>query len=113
MIRQIKKYPEPLELRNRLIGVAFILLQAGLMVVYGIMGTYYREARPNSMTHYGVISTVLTGLFAIVGFGLVLSVYKWGNWLGLATAMFVFALSAQLCPFLQVIGYSLFLRSYA
>lgn len=87
-------------------------MQAGLVVAYGLIGSYYKQGLPNTSRYYEVIYVVLTGFFAIVGFGLVLSVYRWGTWLGLASAIFVFAFCAQLGPFLQAIGYSLFLRPY-
>lgn len=54
----------------------------------------------------------MSGLFAILGFGLVLSVYRWGNWLGLATAVFVFGVSAQLGPLLQQLWQYVFLSAY-
>ena len=67
--------------------------------MYGLNGSYYPDSSSTSTTittFYEVITVVMSGLFAILGFGLVLSVYRWGNWLGLATAVFVFGVIAQL-----------------
>lgn len=40
-------------------------------------------------------------MFSIVGFGLILSLLRYGNWLGLATSLIVFAVSANFIPIFQ------------
>lgn len=91
-------------------GIIFIVLQIIFIIAYGISGRYFRET-PSQFKFYDVISVVLQAFFAIVGFGLVLSVYRWANWSGLATSIVVFAVSSQIGPLFQLMWQSAFINS--
>lgn len=89
----------------------FIILQVAFMISYGISAKYFRETS-TQVRMYDVIGVVLQGFFAIFGFGLVLSVYRWGSWLGLGSALVVFAISAQFGPLFQNLWYTVFIKNF-
>jgi hypothetical protein len=51
-------------------------------------------------------------IFACVGFGMLLNVYRFGNWLGSATAIIVLAVSIQLAPLLQKLWISIIITGF-
>jgi hypothetical protein len=54
----------------------------------------------------------MLGIFAVLGFGLVLSVYRCASWLGIVTALLVFAIFIQLSPILQSLWFGSFIDPY-
>lgn len=54
----------------------------------------------------------MLGLFAILGFGLVLSVFRCASWLGVVTSILVFAIFVQLSPILQSLFFNSFVDSF-
>lgn len=51
-------------------------------------------------------------IFTIVGFGLLMNVYKFANWLGATTSIVVVALSIELSPLLQKFWFSVFITGF-
>ena len=48
----------------------------------------------------------------IVGFGLLLSSYRYGTWLGMASTIIVVAMAIQLSPILQTLWFQIFNTSF-
>ena len=51
-------------------------------------------------------------IFTILGFGLILNVYKFGTWLGTGTAIIVAALNIQFSPLMQQFWFSVFISGF-
>ena len=78
------------------------------MIAYGIEGKYYEEPAPQAIAYPAIMLLVMMALFTIVGFGLLLSSYKFGTWLGMASAIMVVAISIQFSPVLQTLWFQTF-----
>lgn len=82
------------------------------MIAYGLAGSFFVESNADDATYNQVFGVVIMALFVLVGFGLVLSYYRFGNWLGMATAIVVVAVSVQLAPLLQKFWFSVFISGF-
>jgi hypothetical protein len=86
------------------------------MVAYGLAGRYQAEnVNPPDMNTNFVgdpYSLVLMFIFTLVGFGLLLNVYKYGTWLGTGSAIIVVAMSIVLGPLLQKFWFCVFISSF-
>lgn len=106
-------YKEPLEFRGRIQGVSLFIVEIGCLVAYGLAGSFFDETTNLANAAFGDIYTVvMMALFVLVGFGLLLSAYRFGNWLGMATAIIVVAVSVQLSPLLQKFWFNVFLTGF-
>lgn len=54
----------------------------------------------------------MLAFFVIMGFGMVLSIFRFGSWLGIATAIITVAMSLHLSPILQKIFFGVLNTSY-
>lgn len=82
------------------------------MIAYGLAGSFFVEANSDDATYNQVFAIVIMALFVLVGFGLVLSYYRFGNWLGMATSILVVAVSVQLAPLIQKFWFSVFISGF-
>jgi hypothetical protein len=90
------------------------------MIGYGLAGRYQNSGDLNKipLAGYGgydfggTISLLLMFIFTLVGFGMLLNVYKYGNWLGAGTAIIVVAISILLGPLLQKFWFSVFFTKF-
>lgn len=82
------------------------------MVGYGLAGKYRNDANGLSILHTDTMSLILMFIFAIVGFGMLMNVYRFGNWLGSATALVVVTLSIKLAPLIQKFWFSVFISGF-
>jgi ABC-type transport system involved in multi-copper enzyme maturation permease subunit len=105
-------YEEPTDSKGRFFGAGLFITEIGCMIAYGLAGSYFVEPNPDDATYNQVFSVVLLGLFVLVGFGMVLSFYRFGSWLGMATAIIVVAVSVQLAPLIQKFWFSVFITSF-
>lgn len=51
-------------------------------------------------------------LFVLVGFGMLLNIYRFGNWLGSTMAITIVAISVQFSPLLQKFWFSIFITGF-
>lgn len=51
-------------------------------------------------------------LFALAGFGLLLSAYRYGTWLGTSSAIICMAVIIQYSPLMQKFWYSVFISDF-
>jgi hypothetical protein len=102
-------------------AIALVIIEIGCMISYGIDGFYYQEgttpipASPYQRAElypFQPYSVILLAVFVLVGFGMVLSYYRFAHWLGMATAILVVALSVQLAPLIQKFWFSVFITSF-
>lgn len=105
-------YEEPTDSKGRIFGLGLFITEIGCMIAYGLAGSYFVEPDPLEATYNQVFSDILLGLFVLVGFGMVLSFYRFGSWLGMATAIIVVAVSVQLAPLIQKFWFSVFITSF-
>lgn len=103
---------EPVDARNRILGLSFLIIEIGVMFAYGFAGSFSFETNPSFAAYQEIISVVLLALFVLVGFGLLLSTYRFANWLGTTTAIVVVAISVQLAPLLQKFWFSVFITGF-
>ena len=60
------------------------------MVGYGLSGQFRDESLDGmSILQDGIIGLILMFFFVCVGFGMLLNIYRFGNWLGSSTAIIV------------------------
>ena len=86
----------------RVLAIGILLLQVGCMLVYGLKGKYFEESFiKNPKDAYGYLNEMALLLLALTGFGLLLSSYKNGTWLGMGSALLVVVVSIQVTPILQ------------
>ncbi len=52
------------------------------------------------------------GLFVLVGFGLILSHFKYGTWTGLAVAFIVVSMNIQVGLFMQKFWFNVFINGF-
>ena len=79
------------------------------MLVYGLKGKYFEESFiKNPKDAYGYLNEMALLLFALAGFGLLLSSYKNGTWLGMGSALLVVVVSIQVTPILQKFWFFVF-----
>jgi hypothetical protein len=79
------------------------------MVAYGF-SDYYNDDPTQTIDN--VFTVAALGMFVLMGFGLVLSYYKFGNWLGMTTAIIVVVLNIQLSPLLQKFWFNVFIYHF-
>lgn len=89
-----------------------MVTQIGSMVAYGVIGRYFNEGSANTAAEEGIFYTMMLMLFTIVGFGLLLNVFKFGTWLGTGTAILVAAINIQYSPLLQKFWFSVFITGF-
>ena len=82
------------------------------MIAYGLAGSFYPEPSPSQSAYIEIFSVVIMSLFVLVGFGLLLSTYRFATWLGITTAIMVVALSIQFGPLLQKFWFSIFITGF-
>lgn len=82
------------------------------MVAYGVVGRYFNESGAVNAAEEGIFYTMMLMLFTIVGFGLLLNVFKFGTWLGAGTAILVAAVTIQFSPLLQKFWFSVFITGF-
>jgi hypothetical protein len=51
-------------------------------------------------------------MMVIIGCGLMLSIYRYGSWLGITTAIIVVAISILLSPLLQKLWFSIIITKF-
>ena len=88
------------------------MVQVGSMIAYGIEGKYYEEPSPAAISYSATMALIGLAFFTIVGFGLLLSSYRHGTWLGMASTIIVVAISLQLSPILQTLWFQTFNTSF-
>lgn len=108
-----QEWKEPPENINRAVGVAILVTQVGSMVAYGVVGRFFNETGAVTAAEEGIFYTMMLMLFTIVGFGLLLNVFKFGTWLGAGTAILVAAVSIQFSPLLQKFWFSVFITGFS
>mgnify|MGYP000904679372 CR=1 FL=1 len=54
----------------------------------------------------------MLAFFVIIGFGMILSIFRFGSWLGIVTAIITVAMSLHLSPILQKIFFGVLNTSY-
>lgn len=108
----IRVYQEPLDHKGRFHGISFVLTEVGVMIGYGLAGSFYVEPNTSYTSYTEVFGVILLALFVLVGFGMLMSLYRFGSWLGMVTAIIVVALSVQLAPLLQKFWFSVFISSF-
>ena len=83
------------------------------MLAYGLNGKYFEESLIKSPKDaYCYLNEICLFLFPLLGFGLLLSSYKNGTWLGMGSAVIVVAVSIQLTPILQKFWFFIFNTSF-
>lgn len=82
------------------------------MIGYGLAGNYRNDANGLSILRTDTISLILMFIFTIVGFGMLLNVYRFGNWLGSTSALMAAAISIQLGPLLQKFWFSVLVTGF-
>jgi len=83
------------------------------MVGYGLSGQFRNESLDGmSILQDGIIGLILMFFFVCVGFGMLLNIYRFGNWLGSSTAIVVLSVSIQLGPLLQKLFISIILTGF-
>lgn len=92
-------------MKGRLYGAGFFITQFGCMIGYGLSSTFYQEVNSSVSTLSEAISLAFLGLFVLVGFGLILSFYRYGNWLGMGCAVIVLAISSIIGPLFQKLAW--------
>lgn len=81
------------------------------MMISSGLGIIYHPWKDLSNTSLNdLLANLLLAFFAIVGFGLILSIYRFGSWLGMAYSITIFAISIQFNPLLQSLFYTIFLK---
>jgi ABC-type transport system involved in multi-copper enzyme maturation permease subunit len=80
------------------------------MIAYGLLGPYYNDD-PN-IFYNQAFTVVALALFVLMGFGMVLSYYKFGNWIGMTTAIVVVILNIQLSPLMQKFWFSVIISHF-
>lgn len=107
-----RTYTEPIDNKSRLSGVGLVLTEIGIMIGYGLAGNFRNDANGLTILRTDILSCILMFIFVVVGFGMLLNVYRFGNWLGSATAIIVLAISIQLSPLLQKFWFSVFISGF-
>lgn len=92
-------------MKGRLYGAGFFIVQFGCMIGYGLSSNFYVERNSSISTLSEAICLAFLGLFVLVGFGLVLSYYRYGNWLGMSCALIVLAISSIIGPLFQKLAW--------
>ena len=83
------------------------------MVGYGVAGQFRNESLNGiSVLQNGIIGLILMFLFVSVGFGMLLNIYRFGNWLGSSIVILVLAVSVQLGPLLQKLFISIIITGF-
>lgn len=107
-----RTYTEPADNKSRFLGVSLLVTEIGVMIGYGLSGVFRAEAEAMTILKTEIISLILMFLFITTGFGMLLNVYRFGNWLGSATCFLVLAVCIQLSPLLQKLFISIFLTGF-
>lgn len=76
------------------------------------MGAFYAEANAEETTYNAMYYTIVMGMFVVLGFGMMLSYYKYGTQLGIITALVVVGISIQLAPLLQKLWFGVFASGF-
>lgn len=105
-------YTEPIDNKTRFVGVSLLMFEVGAMVGYGLAGFFRNDTAGIEVLRGDIINLMLMFIFITVGFGLLLNVYRFGNWLGSASAIVIMAASIQLSPLLQKLFISIFLTGF-
>lgn len=82
------------------------------MVGYGLAGNFRADISGEVILKSEIVALILMFLFVVVGFGMLLNIYRFGNWLGSATAIITVALCIQLSPLLQKFWFSVFITGF-
>lgn len=107
-------------LTGRVFGVLALLLQIGILFPYGFQASLLNEGTvgttPTSSSE-GVatqflIEYILMAVFALLGFGLLLSFLKYGTWSGMATALLVISVNIQLGLLFQKFWFNIFTNAF-
>ena len=109
---------------GRVFGFLGLLLQIGLLFAYGFSSSLLNEVRDAQTVNPAATNTASTfagqflvlytmmALFALVGFGLLLSFLKYGTWSGMAIALMVIAINIQLGLMMQKFWYNVFINGF-
>ena len=107
-----RTYTEPVDNKSRILGISLLITEIGCMVGYGLAGNFRNDPSGLSTLRGEVVSLILMFIFVVVGFGMLNNIYRFGNWLGSATAIIVIGLSIQLSPLLQKFWFSIFITGF-
>jgi len=88
------------------------MTEIGIMIGYGLAGSFRNDTNGSTILYTDTMSFILMFIFVAVGFGMLLNVYRFGNWLGSATVIAVLGVSLQLAPLLQKFWFSVFVTSF-
>lgn len=69
-------HSEPIEQKTKSLGLLLLLLQIGCMVGYGVAGNYTSNSNGIIILQSEVIPIIFLFLFVLVGFGMLLNVYR-------------------------------------
>lgn len=90
-----------------------LITEVGVMVGYGLSGLFRNESALGiDVLRSGVVSLMLMFIFACVGFGMLLNIYRFGNWLGSTSAIVILSVSIQLGPLLQKLWISIIITGF-
>lgn len=107
-----RTYTEPIDNRSRINGVTLLITQIGVMIGYGLSGSFRNDAAGIEVLRSDIILLILMFLFVLAGFGMLLNIYRFGNWLGTSTALVLLAVTIQLGPLLQKLFISIILTGF-
>lgn len=107
-----KTFTEPEDLKSRFLGVSLLITEIGVMIGYGLSGVFRNEVESFLVLRTEINSLILMFLFVTAGFGMLLNIYRFGNWLGTASTLIVLAVSIQLSPLIQKLFISIFLTGF-
>ena len=107
-----RTYTEPLDNRTRINGLTMLTTEIGVMIGYGLSGSFRNSSSAIEILRSDIILLILMFLFVLVGFGMLLNIYRFGNWLGSSTAILLIAVSVQLSPLLQKLWIGVILTSF-
>lgn len=82
------------------------------MIGYGLSGSFRNDANGLTVLRTEIVSIILMFIFVAVGFGLLLNIYRFGNWLGSTTAIVILAISIQLSPLMQKFWFSVIITGF-
>lgn len=83
------------------------------MVGYGLSGLFRNESSVGlDVLRHGIVGLMLMFIFACVGFGMLLNIYRFGNWLGSTSAIVILSVSIQLGPLLQKLWISIIITGF-
>jgi hypothetical protein len=104
---------------NRAFGIIILLLMFGVFWIYGWGSEILLVTSPSnspfmnfaSQTIYGNIF-ILSAIFTVIGFGLLLTIFANATATGLLTSFFIVSFTIIIAPFLQKFWFNVFIVDF-